>query len=62
MGERKVALITDTHFGVRKGSQVFHDYFEKFYNEVFFPALDEHGIDTVIHLGEIGRASCRERV
>ena len=52
MGERKVALITDTHFGVRKGSQVFHDYFEKFYNEVFFPALDEHGIDTVIHLGD----------
>jgi DNA repair exonuclease SbcCD nuclease subunit len=52
MGEPKVALITDTHFGVRKGSQIFHDYFEKFYSEVFFPTLDEHGIDTVVHLGD----------
>jgi DNA repair exonuclease SbcCD nuclease subunit len=52
MGEPKVAIITDTHFGVRKGNQIFHDYFEKFYNEVFFPTLDERGIDTVVHLGD----------
>lgn len=48
----KVACITDTHFGCRKGSKLFHDYFEKFYNDIFFPALDEHGIDTVIHMGD----------
>ena len=48
----KVAIITDTHFGVRKGNQIFHDYFEKFYKEVFFPTLDEHNIDTVVHLGD----------
>jgi len=48
----KVALITDTHFGARKGNQTFHDYFEKFYNEVFFPTLDERGIDTLVHLGD----------
>jgi DNA repair exonuclease SbcCD nuclease subunit len=48
----KVAFICDTHFGVRKGNQIFHDYFEKFYNEVFFPTLDERGIDTVVHLGD----------
>ena len=48
----KVAIITDTHFGARKGHQIFHDYFEKFYKEVFFPALDEHNIDTVVHLGD----------
>ena len=53
MAGRKVALITDTHFGVRKGSQIFHDYFEKFYSEVFFPVLDTHGIDTVVHLGDV---------
>jgi len=52
MGAPKVALITDTHFGVRKGSQVFHDYFEKFYTETFFPTLDKEGIKTVIHLGD----------
>ena len=48
----KVALITDTHFGIRKGSQIFHDYFRKFYSEVFFPELESRGIDTVIHLGD----------
>jgi hypothetical protein len=48
----KVALITDTHFGARKGNQTFHDYFEKFYNEIFFPTLDERGIDTLVHLGD----------
>ena len=48
----KVAILTDTHMGARKGSQIFHDYFEKFYAETFFPALDESGIRTVIHLGD----------
>ena len=48
----KVAIITDTHYGARKGSKLFHDYFEKFYNDIFFPTLDEEGIDTVIHMGD----------
>ena len=48
----KVAIITDTHYGARKGSKLFHDYFEKFYNEVFFPTIDKEGIDTVIHMGD----------
>ena len=37
---------------MRKGHQIFHDYFEKFYSEVFFPYLEEHNIKTVIHLGD----------
>jgi DNA repair exonuclease SbcCD nuclease subunit len=49
----KVAIITDTHYNFKKGSQVFHDYFEKFYNEIFFPTLRKYKIDTVIHLGDI---------
>jgi len=49
----KVALITDTHFGVRKGSQIFHDYFEKFYIETFFPTLRKHDITSCIHLGDV---------
>ena len=52
MGAPRVALITDTHFGIRKGSQIFHDYFEKFYREVFFPTLEKENITTVIHLGD----------
>ena len=49
----KVALITDTHFGVRKGSQIFHDYFEEFYSKTFFPTLLDRGITTCIHLGDV---------
>jgi len=48
----KVAIITDTHYGARKGSKLFHDYFEKFYTDVFFPTIDELGIDDVIHMGD----------
>lgn len=48
----KVAIITDTHYGARKGSKYLHDYFELFYRDVFFPALKEHGVDTVIHMGD----------
>ena len=49
----KVAIITDTHYGARKGSKYLHDYFELFYKNVFFPALEEHRIDTVIHMGDV---------
>ena len=48
----RVAIITDTHYGARKGSQLFHDYFEQFYNDIFFPTLDKEKIDTVIHMGD----------
>ena len=51
--EHDVAIITDTHFGARKGSQLFHDYFEKFYAETFFPTLEQRGIRTLIHLGDV---------
>ena len=49
----KVAIITDTHFGARKGSDHLHNYFEMFYRDVFFPSLEEHKIDTVLHMGDI---------
>ena len=48
----KVAIITDQHFGARKNSKLFHDYFLKFYNDVFFPTLEEQGITTVIDMGD----------
>ena len=46
----KVAIITDQHFGARKNSKLFHDYFLKFYNNVFFPFLEKEGITTVIDM------------
>jgi DNA repair exonuclease SbcCD nuclease subunit len=48
----KVAILTDTHYGARKGSKYLHDYFELFYKNVFFPALKEHGVEAVIHMGD----------
>ena len=48
----KVAIITDTHYGARKNSKLFHDYFLKFYNDIFFPTLEEYGISKVVHLGD----------
>ena len=48
----KVAIITDTHYGAKKGSKHLHDYFEKFYNNVFFPALEQHDVKSVIHMGD----------
>lgn len=49
----KIALVTDTHWGVRNDNAAFHRYFEKFYGEVFFPYLEEHGIKDIVHLGDI---------
>ena len=48
----RVAIITDTHWGSRKGSKLFHDYFEQFYKNTFFPTLEQQGITTVIHMGD----------
>lgn len=49
----KVALISDTHWGARGDSLVFADYFGKFYDEVFFPRVEQEGIKHIIHLGDI---------
>lgn len=48
----KVAIITDQHFGARSDSIAFIDFFQKFYDNTFFPALDASGIDTVLVLGD----------
>ena len=48
----KLAIITDQHFGSRKNSKHFHDYFLRFYNDVFFPILEKEGITTIIDMGD----------
>ena len=48
----KVAIITDQHFGARNDSVAFLDFFQKFYDNTFFPTIDAAGIDTVLVLGD----------
>jgi len=48
----KVALVSDTHLGVRKGSEIFLNSQLKFFREQFIPELKEKGIKTIIHLGD----------
>ena len=48
----KVAIITDQHFGARNDSIAFLDFFQKFYDNTFFPALVANNISTVLVLGD----------
>ena len=48
----KVAIITDQHFGARNDSIAFLDFYQKFYDNTFFPTLELHRIDTVLILGD----------
>jgi len=48
----KVAIITDQHFGARNDSVTFIDFFQKFYDNIFFPTLDANNINTVLILGD----------
>ena len=49
----KIAILNDTHFGVRNDSPAFMKYQNRFYDEIFFPYLKEHNIGTLIHLGDV---------
>jgi len=49
----KIALITDTHWGVRNDSPIQHNAMKKFLDEIFFPKLEEENITTVIHGGDL---------
>ena len=56
----KIALLTDTHYGARKNSKLFHEFFQKFYDNIFFPTLKERGITECVHLGDA--FDCRKSV
>jgi DNA repair exonuclease SbcCD nuclease subunit len=49
----KIAIITDTHYGVRNDNSAFYSHMKKFYDDVFFPTLKKEGIENIIHLGDL---------
>jgi len=49
-----VAIITDTHFGVRSDAPAVYHHMRKFYDRVFFPTLEQRGITRVLHGGDYG--------
>lgn len=49
----KIAILGDTHFGMRKDSQKFHKFSEQFYSNIFFPYLDANNITEVYQLGDL---------
>ncbi len=48
----RIAILNDTHAGVRGDMLEMAKYQGRFYNEIFFPYLDKHDIKHIIHLGD----------
>jgi DNA repair exonuclease SbcCD nuclease subunit len=49
----KVAILGDIHIGARTESQIFNEYFLRFFEEQFIPYLINNKITSVIQLGDI---------
>lgn len=48
----KIAIICDTHYGVRNDNSNFYDYFAKSLKD-FFNTIEEQNINHIIHLGDL---------
>lgn len=48
----KIAILNDTHLGVRNASDVFLNYTESFFKESFFPYCEKNGIRHILHGGD----------
>ena len=48
----KLAILNDTHCGIRNSSDIFMKYQESFYTDIFFPYLLENNITQILHLGD----------
>ena len=40
----KIAILNDTHAGIRNSSEIFLNNAEDFYTKVFFPECEKHNI------------------
>ena len=48
----KIAILNDTHCGVRNSSDIFLNNSAEFYDKVFFPYCIENNIKQIVHLGD----------
>ena len=48
----KVAILNDTHCGIRNSSEIFLNNAATFYQDVFFPECEKRGVEQIIHLGD----------
>lgn len=49
----KIAVLGDTHFGMRSDNVYFHEHYKRFYDEVFFPYLKKHNIKILVQTGDL---------
>ena len=49
----RIAIISDSHFGLKNDSPLFLEYSFKFFDSIFFPYLETNSINTVIHMGDL---------
>lgn len=48
----KIAIITDTHIGVRNDSPMYFENAVSFFQNVFFPYCEKNHITKILHLGD----------
>lgn len=48
----RIAILNDTHCGIRNSSDIFLKHADNFYSKVFFPYLLENNIKQIVHLGD----------
>ena len=48
----KIAILNDTHCGIRNSSEIFLNNAEQFYNNVFFPECEKYNVKQIVHLGD----------
>ena len=48
----KIAVLNDTHCGIRNSSQVFLENAENFYSKVFLPECKKQEVTQILHLGD----------
>ena len=48
----KIAILNDTHCGIRNSSDIFLNNAANFYDKIFFPECEKREIKHIIHLGD----------